>query len=372
MLYPASSTGRIGTTTIYLCCWFLYSFRSVSASTSAAATATTATTAPWQDTATQREPSPFGDHTALPPNTFEPDGRLYIIEDLVHAVASDTDPSSNTVVVALCQDGVVAVTSLPSSPYMSYENAEDFDDADETETATSPSLLLLDTHELSVHPTAVAPFCRVSFRTGKAATPILALTAGNAVDGQMLRRRLLTVAESARYSDLSSSSSNNADSDLSPARVARLLADQNQLRTMHFGQGRILAAAAMIWNANAVWRVDPAGQFWQCQACVSGRYTTRVERLVLEKLGDAVHIQGESSGDTNGTLERQDAWHAWSQLSTRQGLRIAAQCIAEAHDQSSVRLRAIILSRQDNRAAVQSFSQRDMAVLLSDLDAGQD
>jgi 20S proteasome alpha/beta subunit len=361
----------VGTSTIYFWCysWFLCSFRSISASTAAA---------PWQDTtATRREQSPFND---LPPNTFDPDGRLYIVEDLVHAVASDTDPSSNTVIVALCKDGVVAVTSLPNSPYMSYESTTaDLDD--ETNAASTTSLLLLDTHELSVHPTAVAPFCRVSFN----GAPILALTAGNAVDGQMLRRRLLQVADAARYSDLSSS----ADSDLSPALVARLLADQNQMRTMQEGKGRVLAAVAMIWNGDSIWRVDPAGQFWKCQACISGRYTTRVERLVLEKLLDAVNTERESTDDDTQwtSRERNDALHAWSQLSTRQVLRIAAQCITEAHGhslekssrdnrgpRSLVRLRAIILSRKDkdDRVAVQSFSQRDMTMLLSDLDARQE
>jgi 20S proteasome alpha/beta subunit len=373
-------------------------FPSVSAASSAAV-------APWQEgNSARRIKSPFGNH--LPSNTFAPDGRLYDIEDVTNAIvgASNDDPSSNTVVVIRCRDGVVAVTSVPPSPYIPHRHdsdaisstlhppedeeidslTEDLKEGAVTESPSSISLLLdMDDWRQRQSPTAVPPFCRLC-----TVTPVLAVTVGNAVDAQLLRHRLLHLVEDIRNTEESiSSGSGGMGRDVpsftgvvQTANVARRLADQNQLRTIELKYGRALAAGAVLFSGrdNGIWRVDPAGQFWKCQACVLGRYTSQVESLLLEKLqtsqqnrfieeGSATESKSQSPSDTMSALSRDETLTALSTLSVQDGLILAAQCIQQVYDSNLASTAANVKQPQQQRRVDQKGGVRETTTTATTL-----
>ena len=308
-----------------------------------------------------REAVPFQD---LPPTVFAPNGRVYAVEDLVNAVTSDTDLSSNTLVVIKCKEGVVAVTSLPSSPYMQYDvlgnkdggkESARIDKFDDTEEARLLLLLLLDDEETGENPAAIAPFGLVNLAAN---ATVLAVTAGNVVDAQVLRNIVLNTADQVRAEQ---------GSDILSV-VARKLADQRQLRTMEAGNGRVLAAVAVLFSCDTIWRVDPAGHFWLCQAVTSGRYAAAAERLLVKAITTNQSVNAKQ-------LSRKQALAILSEFTIDEALAIATKCIIEAHNKVSkrfssraisstltIRLRGVSLARDGQ--TVRSFSHRNLVPFL--------
>lgn len=347
--------------------------------------------APWQDGASVgstasrlREAVQYQD---FPHTVFAPGGRLHNIEAVTNAVSSESDPSSNTVIVIRCQAGVVAVTSLPLSPYAmavpqqqhqqrqdkagKLERKDNENESDENTSNTEELSLQLDAEEMGVDLTAVAPFCRVSLL--QQGGPVLAVTAGNAADAQVLRHRLLDIAERVR--------AEGSDTFLVSA-LARRLADQNQVLTQRLGKGRVLAAAAVVFGCGdddddkAIWRIDPAGQFWKCQAVVSGKHAAVAEELLWQKIQ-----QGRTNAkDDTSTLSRTQVHTKLSALSIPEALEMATQCIVEANAQkfnsdrsnnnaasrpNTILLRGISIDK-DSRT-IRSYSQNELVPATRDL-----
>jgi 20S proteasome alpha/beta subunit len=429
---------------------------------------------PWHDTTTsagsrdgssiRREVSPFVD---LPPNVFSPGGRLYDIEDAVHAVSSVHDPSSTTLVVIQCRDGIVAVTTLPQSPYLQYETATSKfkDDTillsnkcnssnnEDLEYNVSSLLRLDDDNEWGMDQyTTVPPFGRLQWprrpphkvyntrnddfstltttdnsshlntasTTTTAATTtatttdddsvssvydhgriVLSISAGNAVESQILRHRIYQTAERLRSS---SSTSEICPTEAFAMILARTLADQNQQRTQVLGNGRIVAATAVIIDicssenknhataaATKLYRIDPAGQFWICQAVVAGRYA----RIIQQNLYDSMlkyqtaattptsssSSLGSSNDPSNpvcmpSTLLRQQVCTLLSNLTIDEALKMATQCMIDGmnnrrhvpwnHDQQQhmepIRIRGISISKTN--LSVRNYSQRNLLSLV--------
>jgi 20S proteasome alpha/beta subunit len=221
--------------------------------------------APWQDTpSTIKHESLYDD---LPPTVFTPSGRLILLEQILPLSQQSEDASSNLAVAIECQDGVAIVTSSPQSPYL-YENA----------TLKSSLWIMLDEDDddLSTMP----PFCSLS-------PSVLAVTAGNAVDAQILRQHLEEIAQAARA----------AAEPLSARVAARRLADRMQ--SLQVGKGRLLAASAIIADSQ-IWRVDPTGQFYLANAALIGRGARQGEKELL-KIYDKTSKLDASTGRQHAT-----------------------------------------------------------------------
>jgi len=225
----------------------------------------------------------------MPPTIFSPTGRLHPVERVVQAAKSPNNPRSNLLMAIRCpKDGsVVVVSTVTTSPHLNvtttlipaYDNNNNDDDAkdgsasNETTTATA-SLFLANASLSSPAPVLfdLTPNC-------------MAATAGNAVDGHVLKTKLLAFAEGAM---------DYAKDDIRAAVLARRLADHLQVPTQTVGGkgGRMLASHAVILGDGQLWRIDPTGQFWKCNAIVLGRYADKAEEVLYKRITEADEDDG--------------------------------------------------------------------------------
>lgn len=271
-----------------------------------------------------RADSEFSD---LSPSIFAPGGRLFSVERTLQAVNLD-DPMHNLVIAIQCRDGIVVVTSQVVSPYLLTTNlttsaAKTQGDSNETTTSSTsfssfPSLLLPDTG------VARPPFCRLSTR-------LWGITAGNAADAQLLRLQMHGVAESIRMDD------NDYDDNLLARQVARSLADRRQLATQQADEDGLLNATAVVFDAhdNELWRVEPTGQFFACQAAIVGRKAHVAEADLLMKLSNKIHgNQHNDKTDQQQETETEELikdpqllQQYLASLSREDTLKMAVECI---------------------------------------------
>jgi 20S proteasome alpha/beta subunit len=288
---------------------------------------------PWQqESVVKREASPFLED--LPPNVFAPHGRLYQVEDAVHAVSSGSDPSSTSLVALQCKDGTVVVTTLPQSPYLKYAAKRKDEDM------PNASLCLLDDDNewIKEQYTTVPPFSRLQwpqislyqtqdmdlFNTTDDYSPptvVVAVTAGNAVESQILRQRIHQTAQRWRRSPTTS--------ELGPsdwtAGLVRAVADQHQQRTQLLSGGRPVAATAVVLEQAKIYRIDPAGTFWICAAVVAGRQARRIEECLLDRLA----LKGQAGGSTPTPPRRREIRSILSQLTIAEAIPLATECLLE-------------------------------------------
>lgn len=222
---------------------------------------------PWQKSTSVREETQYGE---LPSSVFAPGGRLYSVEGILRAVHDPLNPSSNIVVAIRYRDGVVILSTLPSSPYL-FEEVMPF-----------PSSLNHPTHPNVTHSgnRKATLLCGTS-RQGYQYNPcpwvqldsgIWGVTAGPVVDGQILKQRMMLAAKQAREEKGSARAS----------ALARSLADACQIQSQKASEGKLLACSGLIVQDDQLWRIDPNGQFWKCHAAVLGRAATvRIEEQLL-------------------------------------------------------------------------------------------
>jgi 20S proteasome alpha/beta subunit len=193
--------------------------------------------------------------------------------------------------------------------------------------------------------------------------------------------------------------------------LARKMADQNQQRTqiLSSSTGRILAASAILIefhtagsssssnSSSTIYQIDPSGQYWICQAVVSGRYASTIEQQFMNRLRERYYSRKAVHGihdhhhhhrnpidTTSTTLTRNQVCDVLSQLSVDDALTMATQCVLDGvirrnggnnnHLQpqqqsrgSNIQLRGIVLSStNNNELSVQTFSNHG---LLSRLQA---
>jgi 20S proteasome alpha/beta subunit len=206
----------------------------------------------------------------LPATVFAPHGRLHSVESATRACDAEY---SNTVIAVVCGEGVIVVSSMQTSPYL-------FDVCSEDGLQYRPVLKehssnsLLD-NELSI---LRPPFSGIVFPGAPCNNDelIIGITGGNPVDAQVSRRKLLRVCEFAR--------SLEGGSSLDIGFLARQIADQQQALTQQGGKGRLLATMMLLVSESEIWRIDPNGQFWKCQAAFIGQNSDCVEDLMTSKL----------------------------------------------------------------------------------------
>ena len=172
------------------------------------------TAAPWQTSSGTRTLHELKTYEELPPTVFSPTGRLHSVEKIAKDVSAPFDPFSNLVVALTCKDGLVVLSTLATSPPL---NAS---------TTSTPLFLVSET-----------PAGGVLSRLGP---DLAAAIAGNAADGQVMRNKVARL--------VTSLSESAGDTPVSPAILARRLADNLQLLTQKTGskEGRILSVSSDI------------------------------------------------------------------------------------------------------------------------------
>jgi hypothetical protein len=249
----------------------------------------------------------------------------------------------------------------------------------------------------------------------------LSLTAGNAVESQILRHRIhqnidRIVAEKGTSSFIGTTIT---------TILARMMADQNQQRTqiLSSNMGRIVAASAILIefhhagvgtgrtssmtpigtnledgrdtisvnekdqinndvkrpiSSSTIYQIDPSGQYWICQAVVSGRHASQIEQQLRNRLlerytSDSIQHQSKKSNMATTALSRRQVCTLLSQLSIDDALTMATQCLLDGvtkrkgsqgddhHHRSQHLLRGIVLSAtNNNHISVQTFSHHGL------------
>jgi 20S proteasome alpha/beta subunit len=266
----------------------------------------------------------------LPPIIFSPRGRLHAVEAAVQAsqLLATTRSSSNVVIAMKCRQGLVVVSTIPTSAFVNstttrttaVDVAVSFDDDNnnnnnnnnnnapttamkqETE-SLSPSLFLL---EETCCTTTTSPILSSSL---DGQDDLVAATAGNAVDGNVLRSTLLalmsnylaksssamepiatTTATSANAASAASGMSSSGYQVLplllQAKNLARDMANLMQAATQDLQQSQIplLASSLVVLGQGDIWRIDPTGQFWRCHATVAGQNANAMETLLWQQL----------------------------------------------------------------------------------------
>jgi hypothetical protein len=165
--------------------------------------------APWQTSNNDNLRSLLEESTYedLPPTVFSPTGRLHSVERVVKAAKSPTNPRSNLLLALHCQEGLVVISTIPTSPHLNTTNNTLFL---VNETSSIPYIF-------DIHPS------------------LTAATAGNAVDGQVLRTKIQAFCEFAMETQ--------GEDAVQASVLARRVADHLQVATQTVGGrgGRMLA-----------------------------------------------------------------------------------------------------------------------------------
>jgi 20S proteasome alpha/beta subunit len=252
----------------------------------------------------------------LPPIIFSPRGRLHAVEAAVQASQLAITRSSSNVVIAMkCRQGMVVVSTVPTSAFVnstttsttavavSFDNNNNNNKHNNNDTVTtsvkqetgsfSPSLFLL---EETCCTTTTSPILSSSL---DGQDDLVAATAGNAVDGNVLRSTLLALMSNYLAKGSSSSAmepiatttsanaaSANAHLSLHAKNLARDMANLMQAATQDLQQSQIplLASSLVVLGQGDIWRIDPTGQFWRCHATVAGQNAHAMETLLWQQL----------------------------------------------------------------------------------------
>ena len=267
--------------------------KTASSSTTAAASAISA---PWHADESSSNSNEINNHLPsyqqLPPNIFAPRGRLHQVEHVMEGISSSEDPSSNLIVALSCKDGLVVVSTVPPSANFGYllpvAEENDNDDRktvheDETKSASKDKVANNSIANATIASEASPPQPKYSLYWNDdedddqtkdsnsnsnnnnnhdivlpipfAENPnIFALTAGNAIHGRLLRRRIQGMAaalyESRDDGRLPLTSKLNAiQNSPSVAILARQLADHCQKTTQTAGSkaGRMLVVRFFVF-----------------------------------------------------------------------------------------------------------------------------
>ena len=153
------------------------------------------TSIPWHTTDSRSGILEELNYSDRPPTIFSPTGRLHPVER-VHAASKRDQPRANLVIAVTCNKGVVILSTLTTSPHLN----------------TTASLFV---------PSNDASIIELS-------PQIVAVTAGNAVDGQVLKLKVQLLAEKIIETQ-------GDDDNLRASELARRLADMLQVATQTIG-----------------------------------------------------------------------------------------------------------------------------------------
>ena len=133
-----------------------------------------------------------------PPIIFSPSGRLFPVERIVRAAKTHANPRANLLIALKCQDGIVVLSTVPTSPFLNT-------------TVNNTLFLLDDTEDAVIYDYDL---------------DLVTATAGNAADGKVLQSKIQAFVEH---------SMENHKDNVVPSEIARNLADHLQGPTQTIG-----------------------------------------------------------------------------------------------------------------------------------------
>mmetsp|Transcript_23780 Transcript_23780/g.28057 ORF Transcript_23780/g.28057 Transcript_23780/m.28057 type:complete len:453 (+) Transcript_23780:41-1399(+) len=329
-------------------------------------------------------------YASLPPTVFSPDGRLYNVERTAKK-ASDVDDLSSSLVLAFTfgseeEQCVMILSTSSMSPHL-YRcvspNDDDMrsnkrcgeisissgDDNTETDDAATSEIRSLFRNGAPLYSSGGAggkaqlmnqptmPLAMVSWN-------IIVGTGGVAADSIVFNRRIRELSLSLHRSN-DGIRTDDTEPNQPPmnsfhsSALARKVADMVQSPTQTVGgsNGKMLASAAMIIGGNEmpkaaqsalghnIWRIDPTGQFWKCNAAAVGRGAGNAEATFLRqvekwKRGKKLGLEQadhESTEDQTGDLDslvnnltNNDVKGYFQTLSFDEAMVLACRCCASA------------------------------------------
>ena len=288
----------------------------------------------------------------LPPTVFAPTGKLHMVERAAAEASDDADLSGSTIVALRCgTDGgefVAAAFARPRSPHAYYGETEKEDDdqgldikvPDEEEGEVGEryrSPLLIEDCDpderrvITEHLPPLPPPPPVSILSPS----LVVSAAGGSAASSILLRRLQDAAFGIhRSNDVGVSSPIGGFRGVGGLRsvtasdLARRVADTAQIPTQTVGSSssRMLSSTALILGTDGshcqgtatrqrtghscrIWRVDPTGQFWDCDAAAAGRGAGSAEAALLRmvfrwKKGDGNGEKSEEEKENSADSKR--------------------------------------------------------------------
>jgi 20S proteasome alpha/beta subunit len=144
--------------------------------------------------------------------------------------------------------------------------------------------------------------------------------------------------------------------------LARNVADMIQIPTQSIGTraGSMLAASALIVDAASegcnIWRIDPTGQFWSCDAAAVGRGAGVAESFLLKEItqrmkspanvedteeDDEEEEENDDDGIDDGmaSLTNQDVKKFLLSLSVDEAIALAQKCVLKVYEEEEEELK---------------------------------
>jgi 20S proteasome alpha/beta subunit len=282
---------------------------------------------PWYSSSYESSVLEASRYEEFPPIIFSPRGRLHKVEAAVKASKLVT-PRSNIVIALKCREGLLVVTTVPTSAFLNtseilqgvatngdntdqhdeshgesgrgdIHHSSDYDDARNHSLWSTSSLFLFDE---TCQTTTTSP---IMLDGPLVQHDIVAATGGNAVDGIILRFNFLSLVTRAvqTVSGVESVASNiDSDDAVSEVLLARDLAHdmanmfQVGSQDLRKAKIRLLASSLVVLGQGEIWRVDPTGQFWNCHATVIGQDSDSIEEALFQTLMErSTKVDGDTS-----------------------------------------------------------------------------
>ena len=339
------------------------------------------------------------EYETLPPIVFAPTGRLHMVERVGLAACNKDDVTAGLVVALRCggndagkdegkdvsKEFIVAVGTAPRSPLaiqasglMASEDdgrkeqvagdgaKPNEDDESESNETTFRSALLANGPERSIPST-------MSILSPN----VLVATGGTPTDAAVLLDRIRSVASDMHNSNFGCTGftyqstsrkgrrSRSGMFGVDGCSLARNVADMIQIPTQSIGTraGSMLAASALIVDAASegcnIWRIDPTGQFWSCDAAAVGRGAGVAESFLLKEIARRMKSpanvedaeidddEEEENGDDGiddgmASLTNQDVKKFLLSLSVDEAIALAQNCLLKVYEEE------LKLPAQDN------------------------
>ena len=324
-------------------------------------------------------------YVQFPQTVFAPTGRLHTVDKVCLDASNCDDVTAGLVVALRCGqkdkgEFIVVVGTGPRSPHaiqpgivglknkdegaLDQSDAED-DDDDNSRDDTSDiykSPLLLD----SVQPSDTSRERPLVHSSMSILSPgLVVATGGTPADAAVFLDRIRDVASDIHNSNFggtgfmyqTSTSGTRLQGrtgmfGVDGANLARTVADMIQVPTQSIGTraGRMLAASALILDAPQtrsgdecrIWRIDPSGQFWSCDAAAVGRGAGVAESFLLkviarskagtDEANGSANELGEEDSDIIATLSNKDVKTYLGSLSVDDAVEIATQCVLKVSE----------------------------------------
>ena len=325
------------------------------------------------------------EYATLPPIVFAPTGRLHMVDRVGLAACNKDDATAGVVVALRCggndagtdegkdvsKECIVVVGTAPRSPLaiqasglMASEDDGRKEVAgdgkpnkdDESNETTFRSALLVNGPERSIPST-----------TSILSPNLLVATGGTPTDAAVLLDRIRSVASDMHNSNFGGTGftyqstprkgrrSRGGMFGVDGCNLARNVADMIQIPTQSIGtrSGSMLAASALIVDAASegcnIWRIDPTGQFWSCDAAAVGKGAGVAESFLLKEIArrmkspanvedTEVDEEEEEDFDDDGiddgmaSLTNQDVKKFLLSLSVDEAIALAQKCVLKVYE----------------------------------------